>query len=163
MLASCVKLQLPPRDIYLIILQHTAPRAIQCAGFTSLPRPIVRSILPGCRYSEVLTKVYLADSMHLLSHRHPEVSLKTYFDDTTAMARGSHADVHNRLMECMVDFKKLVRKLKLKISPKSTVVTSSEKLTKAICDELNRLGWQIRADRVTRDLGITFGAGNRKT
>ena len=47
LLASCVKLQLPPRDIYLTILQHMAPRAIQCAGFTSIPRPIVRSILAG--------------------------------------------------------------------------------------------------------------------
>ncbi len=60
-------------------------------------------------------------------------------------------------------FKKIVRRLRLKISPQSTIVTSSAKLTKAICDELNGLGWQIRADRVTRDLGITFGAGVRKT
>ena len=140
-----------------------APRAIQCAGFTSIPRPIVRSILAGCKYSKVLTKAYLAESMQALADKHTHVSLKTYFDDTTAMAKGSQAAVHDRLMECMVDFRKFVHKLRLKISPKSTVVTSSEKLTKAICDELHSLGWQIKADRVTRDLGITFGAGNKKT
>ena len=56
-----------------------------------------------------------------------------------------------------------VRKLKLKISPKSTIVTSSERLTKAICDELCNLGWQIKSDRTTRDLGITFGGGNKNT
>ncbi len=163
LLASCIKLQLPPRDIFLVVLQHTVPRALQCAGFTSIPRPIVRSISAGCRYSKVLTKVYLAEGMHTLAHKHRRVSLKTYFDDTTAIARGSHTEVHENLMDCVVDFRKLVQRLKLKISPKSTIVTSSAKLTKAICDELNGLGWQIRADRFTRDLGITFGAGVRKT
>ena len=57
LLAECIRLRLPARDIYLTILQHTAPRALQCAGFTSTPRSIVRSILAGCKYSKVLTKV----------------------------------------------------------------------------------------------------------
>ena len=99
LLRKCVELSLPLNEVCLVLFQHTAPRAIQCAGYTSKPRTVLRSILAGCKFSKCLTKVYLAEEMIKLNADHPGVKSSTYYDDAILPTSGSRSEVHNKLLD----------------------------------------------------------------
>lgn len=50
--------EFPILDLALTIMQHMAPRVIQCAGFCSRPILTNSSILAGCKHSVALNRVF---------------------------------------------------------------------------------------------------------
>ena len=105
-----------------------------------------------------MTKSYLGPDMKSLSKEHKKLGVKinTYFDDTVFLAKGSTGQVYNLLLDTMVDFKKIVAKLHLRMSTKGVVVTSDPNLTSKIIAELAHMGERIGSDGLTRDVGVNF-------
>ena len=90
-----------------------------------------------------------------------DAMLNTHVDDCVQLKAGTFAEVSDTLIRGAIKFHAIATKLKLVVSPKSCVVTSSCKLSKYICQQLAESGIKISRDVSTRDLGISFNAGRR--
>ena len=71
----------------------------------------------------------------------------------------TYEDILNVLVPAMRSFKKITRRLKLKLSPKAVLVTSSPKLTKLLTNELASYKLLSKTNRHTRDLGVSHTCG----
>ena len=75
-----------------------------------------------------------------------------------AAAQSPH-EIRNRLLPAMKHFKKTVKEMKLKLSPKAAFVTSCKFLDTALHSDLSKLGLKFVMSAHSRDLGISMSAG----
>ena len=138
---------------------HLSPRTIQFQQSCSAHISIQQSIIAGCKFSVALTRALLLNSVTPFVQSHPSVQVATYVDDIPITTTGAKAEVRAGLVEAIVNFSKMSKKLKLVISPKSTVVTSHPTITNTIIRDLKGHGITFASAPSTRDLGIPYRAG----
>ena len=79
-------------------------------------------------------------------------------DDTSFQAVASDiGKVEDVLVPCVLQFAKMVAKLKLKLSPKAKIVASKFSQALRVAQGLFKYGVTFRAVKNARDLGITYG------
>jgi hypothetical protein len=71
-------------------------------------------------------------------------------------------EVLDELVQSVTKFAKMVPKLKLTLSPKAVIVSSSARLTTLICQRLRQAGLTFREVVCIRDLGIDHDSGLRR-
>jgi hypothetical protein len=175
LLSEAKIVEYPVVPLCMAMQQHIAPRIIKFNDFVGLPALVWNSIIAGCGQSVPLTRAYLGRGMKRIHQKHfvnkenidksSKTATETYVDDC---AQGTaHLKVNvliKGLMLAFRDFRKLsVLKLLLNLSDKGAVVSSSDKITKAIRLEiLNTFGEKYHGAKSSRDLGISFTAGRTR-
>jgi len=163
LMVESIHTNFPLERMAYALQQHIAPRVLQSNGCSSKPIQISKSILAGCKYSCDFTKVYLQRGMVKLCNKHPLANTELFVDDTTMNAVGvTNDDVLNALVPAMISFQEIVKQLRLRLSPKASIVTSNNKLTFALIKELKAYGLNFLNVKHARDLGITQAAGARR-
>ena len=148
----------PLADAVLGFQIHMAPRVIMINSVPSLPIKIDASILAGCGYSVPWVKSLLHNGSALISSSYP--MFKTYVDDVSNVAAGYGPDVQNAIVQCALAFNsQIVVKRKFRLSAKSAVVASDQKLASRVAKELADYGMCVQVAHSTRDVGVLFTAG----
>ena len=143
--------------------QHLAPRVLQANGFSSSPVAVNRSILAGCKFSVPFTRIYGLKQFITLSKNNPKANTELFVDDTSMHAAAeTKLEVQSILLKAMRDFKTLVQKLKLRLSPKAAIVASSNILACKLNNKLTAYGLKFVLAHHSRDLGITTTAGKTR-
>ncbi len=161
LLEEAMAADFPPADLCLALQQHLAPRVIQANGFSAKPMTIVKSILAGCKHSVALTRAYLRRVISSIRLGHPECNPKVFVDDITMFARAYRlAEAVGQIVPGLSKFVDLAqRKLKLKISPKSTCVASDNPTATRFRITCLVHELQHKLAHSARDLGISSTAG----
>ena len=162
----------PIVSLIMAMQQHLAPRIIKYYDFVGKPVCVYNSIIAGCGQSVPLTRAYLGRGLkqihldHLknktIDEENTKVNTESYVDDCAQSTNHERVSVlTDSIMKAFGDFHKLsVKKLQLTLSDKGVVVTTDEKITKAICDEI-KVNYKVNYNplNATRDLGLSFTAG----
>ena len=155
--------EFPIDKLAYALQQHLAPRVLQVNGCSSKPLNVSKSILAGCKFSVAMTRVYLQRNMKRLCDLHPEANTELFVDDTTMHASGdTNEDVLQVLVPAMTFFQSCVKELKLKLSPKASIVASNYKLNHSSLTRLKSFGLKFTNSKHARDLGITHTAGKAR-
>ena len=85
LMQEAVHLNVPLGEFLIGLQQHSAPRVLQCAGFSGTPASIYESILPGCKKAVTFIKILLKRSI-LDIHNH-EASIYIHVDDISIQAK----------------------------------------------------------------------------
>ena len=113
-------------------------------------------------FSVAFTRMYSFRSLKSLVEKHPSSNMSVLIDDTSMFSRGASCDaVLNILVPAMLSFQKQVGKLKLRLSLKAVIVSSSLKLTNLLTKELAIHKLVFTKAKHARDLGISHSCGKR--
>ena len=151
----------PAPEASLGLQMHCAPRsftAMGSVGATCLPSI---SILPGCLLSIPFTRAFLAEEIEGVGSK-TEAQQSLYVDDLSHTALGSYSSVFNAICDGAVALLGASRRLRLRISSKSIVVASSERLSKHIVQHLSLLGLPVSTEKTGRDLGLCFNPTGKR-
>jgi hypothetical protein len=160
LLVEAVYNDFPPRSMSSALMQHLAPRVLQVMGHSSAPSHVFRSILAGCRFSVPFTRNYLYRSLTQVVDMYPEANLSLFVDGTAMQAYGYTCnEVCHALVPAEVSFARKVRKLRLSLSPKAALSSSSPALQKLLARELSSYGLKFIQKKAARDLGISSSSG----
>ena len=128
---EAVMIGFPLAPLVFAMQQHMAPRILTVNGCSSKPININASIIAGCKISVPATRLYPLRHLKPLVELHPEANTSVFVDDTSMSCAGNtYEEILNVLVPAMRSFKKITRRLKLKLSLKAVIDTSSPKLTK---------------------------------
>jgi len=95
------------------------------------PVSVFRGILAGCKFSVAMTRVYLMRSMRELTAAHPDANTCVFVDDTSMQnTSNTFKDICDTLVPALECFRDKVKFLKISLSPKAVITTSSPRLTK---------------------------------
>ena len=119
------ELNFPLGDLCLVLQMHLSPRRLQQACAIACPVFPSRSILAGCAYSIPLTRLYLKRRLAHVVSSHPDTALGVYVDDIGQSARGSSLVVRRNIIACAFALVNVARTLRLTMSDKYVVVSSS--------------------------------------
>ena len=122
LIEKALELDFPVLDLALTIMQHMAPRVIQCDSFCSKPMLVNRSILAGCRHSVALTRVLMLTCIAKINIEHPLVSTDVYVDDTAMLTYGEKEESLDSITNAVLDFAKFAHSMHLKLSHKGVIV-----------------------------------------
>ena len=153
----------PQADCALAMQIHWAPRVVQVSEVCGPPVRIDKSILPGCYYSIPLVDSLMHDGSNEINRICGRGSFESYVDDTAGTAQGTSSHVHKMIVQISAVFSRVfVRKARFQIADKSTIVTSSTKISMNIQKDLSKLGIAVEVSASHRDLGVIFSAGGKR-
>ena len=161
------------RMMTLAMQIHLAPRFLKAGEYCSGGVRVSRSILAGCKYSIGFARsiVYqIMEQMHkgigpqrsIVGQQscEPETSLKQYIDDIAQVTRGKdRAKVVKEAAEVAEELHKRITGQRLKVSDKTTVVASDNKMGQEVQHILELKGMHISCDTNVVDLGMDTVAG----
>ena len=146
--------------LVLCMSQQLAPRVIQVAGSSSRAVSVFKSVLAGCKFSKALTALYLQAQMKEVDRLHAGAHLGVFMDDTSMQFVGkSIKKLRFKVLSCMETFHSSVKRLRLTLSPKAVISSSSSPLAKLLHKDLDKLGMKFVISKITRDLRVTYAAG----
>jgi hypothetical protein len=152
----------PPVVLSLAVQMHLAPRVLQASGACSSGTQVNCSILAGCINSVPFAKSLLHSFVEAAISAHPGVKVGAFVDDLAQNVQGSIVHVLNELVDSGKLLVSLLRKLRLRISPKSMVVCSNKYIAKHVAARLGAAGIEVRHEASARDLGVSYTAGKRR-
>ena len=133
----------PLPQLSFALMQHMAPRVIQANGCSSQAISVDTSILAGCKFSVAITRVYAMRHLKQLNEEHPGSRPEICVDDTCMHTKGLRIpDVMNTLIPAMLAFQKVVGKLKLRLSPKASIIQSQTNLPPSSKNHCQHLTFQ---------------------
>ena len=162
LIEAAMELDFPPLPLYLAMLQHLAPRRLQCQGFVSPAILPLQSILPGCLFSIPFVRLYLRRSFSTVVSSNPAVNHGAYVDDVGQLATGGLGNSLLAITNAAHSFADLTRSLALRISKKSTIVASSRLAARLLARSLEANGVRVNIAQGTRDLGLYYHATQRR-
>lgn len=131
LIQRAVELKFPLRDLGMALRMHLAPRALQdCGRLSDLIYPTT-SILPVCGYSIPFTRLLLRDDVQKVVDQNAAVQHSVYVDDIGQHSAGSSQALYRTLRAAALSLAQMAKRLKLRISKKSTIVTSSRAVSLA--------------------------------
>ena len=158
MITEALTNKFPVTGLNYILHQHAAPRVVQFKGsLSSRTLAMLKSILAGCRFSVAMTRALVMQSYTELIDKHRDVTLSVHVDDTPGYAEANtKEEVFKALTKFGESFAKVANTLKLPLSGKAGVVSSSFKFSKILVHRMNEYGITCTPYRVFRDLGVRF-------
>jgi len=74
LMSEAIQTKVPLDELVLGLQQHTAPRVLQCSGFSGNPVAVFKSILPGCKKAVTFTKIFLKRAITGIVENHKHES-----------------------------------------------------------------------------------------
>ena len=153
----------PPIDLVMAVSMHIAPRMMVLSGVASAIIVPLCSILAGCMHSVNFARMVMFDPISAIVRREPRVQTSTFVDDVSQISMGTLHKVADGLVHAGVLFANGMKKLRLRISDKSVVVSSSHKLAVAIANALwKHCRISLRVEAAGRDLGVLNNPSSRR-
>ena len=110
-----------------------------------------------------MAKVLLWELLNNLHICHPQAAPAQFIDDLGQGFADPDEDVVFRtLMRCAAPLAAGLRRLRLVVAPKATVIASSARLGERLVDRLRELGIPFHLARTGRDLGVEAVGGRRR-
>ena len=155
----------PIIDLILAMSMHMAPRFMVLSGCISAPILPNVSILAGCMHSVYFARLEMSEPLGAIVRRVSSVKSYSLVDDVAQTAIGHIAKVATELTDAGILFATRMKAIKLKISSKSVVVASNDRLASAIARAISKAtGVVIKTQRSGRDLGVLNNpTGKRNT
>jgi len=119
----------------MTMLQHLAPRIIQCQGFCSRPILVNTSILAGCKHSVALTRALFLSGMTQIIINNPP---RLYVDDTVMITHGDNQEATHKMYDAIEDFVRISQSLGLKLSTKGIIISKKSGAAQIIVNELRK-------------------------
>merc|ERR1739848_534082 len=95
------------------LMQHMAPKVLQCQGFSSAPLPAA-SLIAGDSPLVAVTGNYFKEDYSQIVNDHDDVITNVFADDTAMAISGKQFwDIYNKMADRLVNFKKTTVRLKL--------------------------------------------------
>ena len=141
------------------LLIHVAPRILRWNKLFTEPIGISTSILAGTKFSNRYSRIVIFNMMEELRSRLPSVVSRSFVDDLAQSSYGDWAHVVGGILEAAIVLRDHMERLKLKISPKSTLVTSSRSLSLKLKSLLAAEGIRVSTKVQVHDLGTEATAG----
>jgi len=156
LLEKAVEAQFPIIDLLITMLQHMAPRIIQCDSFCI--RTIINntSILAGCKHSMALTRVLFLTGVHKLCIDNPLAAPKIYVDDTAMLTAGDQDTALLTMSKAVKDFLAMAKLLGLTLGKKGVVVAKKTYAARLLVQEIKDMGTTYNVAESTRDLEVDF-------
>ena len=131
----------PLRQLALSLAVNLAPRRLRLGKAVGMPiLEIGQSILAGCKRSTHVARVYTVTGIKELDDEHADVSTGQHVDDVSNLAVGRNEDeLVGRAVRYAVHFNSIMKRLRMTISCKSTVVPAT-KAGERIAKHLQNLG-----------------------
>ena len=154
-LAEGIRMGYPLLDLIMGLQMHMAPRLLIVSGVaSSLVLPLL-SILAGCLHSVNFAKILMHTPISRAVKDGNGARTTTFVDDVAQVAIGSYKSVLQSIVDAGLAFCYGMRSIKLTISPKSVVVSSSPKMSRTISQLINRHARvSIAVKSHARDLGV---------
>ena len=160
-----LRLGYPVVDLVLAVAMHIAPRIMVLSRTASpLIFPLL-SILAGCMHSINFARLVMEKPVVAVVRRVPDVRTSTFVDDVAQIAIGTLRQVADKIVHAGVLLATKLVGLRFRLSDKSVVVASNDKLANAIARTISKhAGVALRAERAGRDLGVLNNpSGRRRT
>ena len=138
---------------------HVGLRVLRWSGCCSGPIAPCTSVLAGSKFSNAYARLYLYDVLETLHSRFNGVTVGAHVDDVATVACGQPEELLDTMAQLSEVFSQHIKKLKLTISPKTVVVSSSKDLANKLGVRMTDLGIQHTQARIARDLGIDAAGG----
>ena len=155
------KLQYPTSDLKLALQMHAAPRILQMSGISSMAMKPFRSILQGCFHSGFIARMITHFPVERIYKEQRDEGFRrpatthTFVDDVSQFNLGTARTVLRTLVHAGVSLVGSFRVLKLAVSPKSVVLSTSTTLAKSISNMIyTYTGHRLPIKRSARDLGV---------
>ena len=121
--------------------------------------PISTSILAGSRFSNRYARIIMYELMEAMHNQVPAVVSRQFVDDLAQGAYGTRSEVVSDITRAAEMIKDFVGKTQLKLSIKSTLVSSCPKASKTIIAALSALGVRVACGLQVADLGVEATVG----
>ena len=154
----------PLIDLLLALRMHCAARVLVYRGFASpLMQPLL-SILAGCFHSMFFARMVFDRPISRVVSDVKTVRTTSFVDDVGQSAIGTLKRVAYDITQAGVAFAAGMRAIRLKISPKSVVVSSSPRISTIVANTLKRISRvTISVDSAARDLGLWNNPSGRRS
>ena len=103
----------------------------------------------------------MCDELKIFDSKHSDPK-HVHVDDCVHSVVGSLEHVEDQLVKGAILWSNATKKLKLILSPKSTIVSSSVGISKRVSVELASYGIEIQWSTFARDLGVNFTGGRTR-
>ncbi len=140
---------------------HLGLRLLKWAGSFSDPIPVSSSVLAGSKFSNIYARLYLYDLIENIHYQFP-VIVGLHVDDVATIAHGNIDDCFTVITEVSKLLFKNLEERKLKISPKTVILSSKPNAAKTMATKLATEGIRCKVESHVRDLGIDAGGGGRR-
>ena len=153
----------PLINLFLGLQMAAAPRRIKTDVCVSeVLKPTV-SLIAGCWQAVDFSRLALWDVLEHLHAQYRPLDLGSWVDDLGHTEIGPEALVISRTVAVSRQLVRGLRAQGFTMSPKSAILTSAGKITKAVVEQLKSSGIDLTAARQVRDLGIDGHSKRRST
>ena len=142
---------------------HVGLRILRWCGSCSSPLAPSTSVLAGGKFSNSYARLYLYDILEELHNDFSSVTLGEHVDDVATLGVGIEDEVLDTMKHLAEQFSDRLKRVKLTISPKTVVTSSSPQLALKLCKFMEQIGITSTAARAARDLGVDAGSGVRRS
>ena len=152
-----IALKYPLRCLLLALSMHMSPRSLTIRGVSSNAMVASRSILPGCTHAGYFARLVMVKPVQrvIRDASDPSMRVSTFVDDVAQQMIGVAQRVSRQSAKAAVSFCAGMASLKLKISSKTVVVASDNKLAQRIVEVIRKFpGVTVKQQQAGRDLGI---------
>jgi len=150
---------MPAAVIRICLTMYLAPRVIKVDTAFGTPFAIYNSILQGCRFANRMCRFGLYGILRDMHHFWPETGPMQYVDDLAQRAAGALHVVHGSMHESGVFLIEAMRRNKIQVSEKPTIVASSTYAANLLKNSLFRAtGLPLRVAKAALDLGLPNAA-----
>ena len=155
----------PGAAFELAMQLNQAPRVLRLRDAYSEPVVPIRSTVQGCLHSMPLAKVYLQPAVAecLVGKEKLPVEAGVHVDDVTITSRSVKGDTLPHILEAVTTFERAIKKAKLTLSEKSTVVASDHDLTRRCVRMLRDDGIVMKVAKEEKVLGVDVAAAKYRT
>ena len=108
-----------PRKILRVLCGYFEQRRVQFEGCAAEPLTTITAILPGSKWSCLLSRIVLQDALREVTKFYPPLKLRVFVDDITALLRE-----RNKVVAEMA--KKVMKKLKEEVQRKGAKLLVTE-------------------------------------
>ena len=161
LLVACRRLSYPATDLCLAATVHQCPRILQHKHACSRDVHVTRSVLPGCLHAVPFTRAAMYETVEETNKDLAESTI--YVDDFAQQC--VHEDIGVVVqagIQATRSFVVGVQRLRLNISAKSTIVSSSPAIARSIGSSLQQLGVHVAISDNCRDLGVNYSACSKR-
>ena len=162
LIQRAVSLKFPLRDLLMALRMHLAPRCLQMCGMLAEAIYPTTSILAGCGFSIPFTRILLRGDVEEVVTAHAEVDRSVFVDDIGQSSIGFPRALFRQLLDAAICLGVMATRLKLRISSKTIIVTSSRAVSCQLQRSLRMQGIQCQVASASRDLGVLFHASGRR-
>lgn len=160
-----IRFAYPARALLLGLQMHMAPRCLIMQKVASNLMITGRSILAGCNHSCFFARLVMHRPIERMIADTAGTSLRvsSLVDDIAQAALGTLQKVSLSSAVAAVSFCASMKSLRLKLSHKSVIVSSSPKISAHLASVLRKLpGVQVKCADAARDLGVINSASARR-